>query len=270
MPHLHYMSQTMFGLSGNVRPDLRGRIHPGSGSGSQLTSFTCGTMVYFKHPSRKPRGFGWKKKSYTCPGGLKYRTIEREKQKPNIGELVRNRNSHKILELMTSELWGTNHVERNNRRPKISLWDERSHHFSELLAGVRQGGTGESLGSLHSGRRRPFGSADDVSEADLRRTYSPDPFFCSLALKNWTLDIYKKKKNLQGKWFQQNWAADLSDSDQKQQVTRQPCLCSQTVFFLGVYFHRGSEASCKSLTSGRLICREALIHQPASGAAPPR
>lgn len=71
-------------------------------------------------------------------------------------------------------------------------------------------------------------------------------------LDSWHL---KKKKNLQGKWFQQNWAAGLSDSDQKQQVTRQPCLCSQTVFFLGVYFHGGSGASCKSLTSGRLIWR---------------
>lgn len=89
-------------------------------------------------------------------------------------------------------------MERNNRRLKISLWDELSHHFSELLAGVCQWATGEALGSLRSGRRRPFGSADDVSEADVRRTYSLDPFFCSLALKNWTLDILKKKMFYRG------------------------------------------------------------------------
>lgn len=42
------MSQTMFGLGGNVWLDLRGGIHPGGRGGSQLTSFTCATMVYFK------------------------------------------------------------------------------------------------------------------------------------------------------------------------------------------------------------------------------
>lgn len=171
---------------------------------------------------------------------------------------------------MTSEFWGTNHVEHNNRRLKISLWDERSHHFSELLAGVRQGGTGELLCPLSSGRRGPFGSTDDVSEADLRRTYWLDPFCAVWPWRTGLLTFKKKIKNLLGKWFQQNWAVYLSDSDQKQQVTQQPCLCSQTVFLLGVYFHGGSGASCKSLTSGRLILREALIHQPASGAAPPR
>lgn len=45
MPHLHRMSQTMFGLSGNVWLDLRERIHLGSQNGSQLAAFTCGTMV---------------------------------------------------------------------------------------------------------------------------------------------------------------------------------------------------------------------------------
>lgn len=47
MPHLHHMSQTMFGLSGNVWPDLRERIQLGSHSRSQLTSFIFGTMVFF-------------------------------------------------------------------------------------------------------------------------------------------------------------------------------------------------------------------------------
>lgn len=145
---------------------------------------------------------------------------------------------------MTSEFWGTNHLERNNCWLKISLWDERSHHFSELLAGVRQGGTEEPLSSLDSGRRRPFGSADDVSEADL---FTGSVFVRSgpEELDSW--HFKKKKSFLQGKWFRQNWAADLSDSDQKQQVTQQPCLCSQTVFLLSVYFHGGSGASCKAL-----------------------
>lgn len=41
----------------------------------------------------KREGLGEKKKkSYTCPGGLKYRKIEREEQKPNIRELSDKRN----------------------------------------------------------------------------------------------------------------------------------------------------------------------------------